>query len=58
MILDGDLAGSLHNYVQAYDLETDTLSLQYPTEPGCTYTLELVPFITENKIKIIKDAIH
>ena len=51
-------AGWFIAYVQAYDLETDTLSLQYPTEPGCTYALELVPFITENKIKIIKDAIH
>ena len=32
-------------YVQAYDNETDTITVQYPTELDCTYTLELIPSI-------------
>ena len=41
-------------YVQAYDDETDTLTVQYPSEPECIYTFELTPFIYKYKIQLVK----
>ena len=40
--------------VQGYDNETDMITVQYPSEPGCTYTIELTPLLTQNNIKLVK----
>ena len=44
-------------YVQAYDDETDTLTVKYPSEPDCTYTVELFPFIRNSKIQLVNAVI-
>ncbi len=44
-------------YVQAYDDETDILTVQYPSEPDCTYTLELTPFIHNSKLQLVNAVI-
>ena len=44
-------------YVQAYDNETATITVQYPTEPDCTYTLELIPSIQNGKIQLVNAVI-
>jgi len=43
--------------VQGYDNETDMITIQYPSEPGCTYTIELTPLLTQNTIKLVKAVI-
>ena len=43
--------------VQGYDNETDMITVQYPSEPGCTYTIELTPLLTQNTIKLVKAVI-
>ena len=47
VIQDGDLVGSYNTEVQRHDVEIawyDTV--QYPSEPGCTHTIELTPLFT------------
>lgn len=39
-------------YVQAYDEEDDILTVHYPSEPTCTYTIELTSMMNSKKIKL------
>ena len=48
-ILVGEQDGILHNYVQSYDEETDTLTIAYPSEPGCTYNINFSHAVFERK---------
>ncbi len=41
-------------YVQGYNAESDILTLEYPSEPGCTYSVELTPMITSGTIKLVQ----
>ena len=43
--------------VQSYDDNLDTLTIVYPSEPKCTYTIELTPNFMNNKIKLIQPVI-
>ena len=43
--------------VQAYDTEEDTITVVYPSEPGCVYTMGLSSMITSKKIKGIHTVI-
>lgn len=43
--------------VQAYDTEEDTITVVYPSEPGCMYTMGLSSMITSKKIKSIHTVI-
>ena len=47
-------AGWYTAYVQAYEEETDTVTLQYPIEPGCTYTMEVTPTFQQGRIQLVK----
>ena len=41
-------------YVQGYDLDEDMITLQYPSEPDCVYTVELTPLLTAKTIKLVQ----
>ncbi len=41
-------------YVQGYDTAEDTLTLHYPSERGCTYTVELTPLLLAGTIKLVQ----
>ena len=45
-------AGWYTAYVQSYDEETDTLTIAYPSEPGCTYNINFSQYLKEKKIKL------
>ena len=40
--------------VTGYNSDTDTLLLEYPAEPGCSYELPLTPTISCGNIKLVK----
>ena len=44
-------------YVQAYDEDNDTLTVEYTTEPGCIYTIDLTSYFHHNKICLLKPVI-
>ena len=44
-------------YVQAYNDDTDTLTVQYPSEPGSTYRIELTPYIHKCQIQLVHAVI-
>ena len=50
-------AGWYKAVVQAYEPETDKLTVVYPSEPGCVYTLGLSSMISSGKIKLIHTVI-
>ena len=50
-------AGWYIAYVQGYDEESDGLTVQYPSEPGCTYTIDLNNYIFSNKIQLVQAVI-
>ena len=41
-------------YVQAYDEETDNLTLEYLSEPGAIYIVDLTKYIHMEKIELVK----
>ena len=43
--------------VQGYDDETDQLTVQYPSEPDCTYTIELTSSFHNSRIQLVKAVI-
>ena len=43
--------------VQAYIEDSDTLVIVYPSEPNCTYSIELHKYLSEKSIKLIKPVI-
>ena len=44
-------------YVQGYDSDADIITLQYQSEPDCTYTVELTPLITAGTIQLVQAVI-
>ena len=44
-------------YVQAYDDDSDTLTVEYVREPGCTYIIDLTSYVHKNKICLLKSVI-
>ena len=40
--------------VQGYDVDMDVLPVIYPSEPSCTYTVELTPLISQKSIKLVQ----
>ena len=48
VIQDGVLVGSYITEVQRYNVEIEWYdTVQYPSEPGCTHTIELTPLLTQ-----------
>ena len=43
--------------VHAYDAENDLLTVEYPSEPNCTYTIDLTSLFHNSKIQLIKAVI-
>ena len=43
-------------FVQAYNEEDDTLTLEYPSEPGCTYSIDLSSPIDSGNIKVVNTS--
>ena len=50
-------AGWYIAYVQGYDEESDGLTVQYPSEPVCTYTIDLNNYIFSNKFQLVQAVI-
>ena len=44
-------------YVQEYDEDEDEITVNYPCEPGCVYTLSVTPAITADTIRLVRSAI-
>ena len=45
------------NLCTAYDEDSDTLTVEYTTEPGCIYTIDLTSYFHHNKICLLKPVI-
>ena len=43
-------AGWYTAIVQSYDSDSDEIIVSYPSEPGCTYTLDLSKSLAETRI--------
>ena len=50
----GDSAGWYVAYVQGYDSDLNLITLQYQSEPDCTYTVELTPLLRAGTIKLVQ----
>ena len=37
--------------------DEDIITVKYPSEPGCTHTMEVTPLITAGKIKLVQAVI-
>ena len=44
-------------HVQSYLSQTDELTLQYSSEPDCTYIVELTPLLSAGKIQLVQGVI-
>ena len=44
-------------FVQEYNEDEDEITITYPSEPGCVYTMAVVPAIAADTIRIIRSAI-
>ena len=42
--------------VQSYDSENDTITVEYPSEPGCVYDIEVTPMIKASRLKLLKSV--
>lgn len=42
--------GWYNAYVQAYSEEDDIIDVTYPTEPNCTYSIQLDTYIKDKKL--------
>jgi len=40
--------------VKGYDYDVDIITVQYPSEPGCTYTMEVTPLIATDKLNLFE----
>ncbi len=43
--------------VQAFDPDTDVLTVTYLSEPGCVYDIELSNYVTQNKIVLVRAVV-
>ena len=43
--------------VQGYDSDTDILTIQYPSEPGCTYNIALTPMYSKGSLKLVRPVL-